>query len=95
MTFRKRNTRGKTLLQKGFPPRPPFRKLLNSCGVTISRRHDRFSAHDLMQHILEFFPEVLEGGFVARKSPPGYVEYKKQSISNIGFVFWPHGGTWK
>ena len=27
MTFRKRTARGKTLLQNGFPPGPPFRKL--------------------------------------------------------------------
>ena len=33
MAFRKETARGKTLLQKSFPPGPPFRKLPNGCGV--------------------------------------------------------------
>ncbi len=41
MTFRKRTAGEKTLLQKGFPPGPPFRKLLNGCGVALhQRQHD-------------------------------------------------------
>jgi hypothetical protein len=36
-TFIKRIPRGKTLLQKGFPPGPPFRKLLNGCGEAVSQ----------------------------------------------------------
>ena len=55
MTFRKRTAREKTLLQKGFPPGPPFRKLLNGCGAAMSQRQDRLPAHDLKKHIYEFF----------------------------------------
>ena len=51
MTFRKRTARGKTLLQKGFPPGPSFRKLLNGCEVAMSRRQDRLPAHHLKKHI--------------------------------------------
>jgi hypothetical protein len=51
MTFRMRTARGKTLLQKGFPPRPPFRKLLNGCGVAMRQRQDRLPAHDLKKHV--------------------------------------------
>ena len=51
MTFRKRTARGKTLLQKGFPPGPPFRKLLNDCGVAVSQRQHGLPAHDLKKHI--------------------------------------------
>jgi hypothetical protein len=51
MTFRKRTARGKTLLQKGFPPGPPFRKLLNVCAVAMTYRQDRLPAHDLKKHI--------------------------------------------
>ena len=38
MTFRKGTAREKTLLQKGLPPGPPFRKLLNGCGVAARQR---------------------------------------------------------
>ena len=47
MIFRKRIARGKTLLQKGFPPGPPFRKLLNDCGEALSQRQVRLPAHEL------------------------------------------------
>ena len=66
MTFRKRTARGKTLLQKGFPPGPPFRKLLNGYGVAMCLRQDRLPAHDLKKHIYEFFAgEGPEDGFLA------------------------------
>ena len=45
MTFRKRTAREKTLLQKGFPPGPPFRKLPNGCGVDMSRCEAVSTAH--------------------------------------------------
>ena len=51
MTFRKRTARGKTLLQKGFPPEPPFRKLPNDCGEALVWRRVRLPAHKLRKHI--------------------------------------------
>ena len=42
-TFGKRTARGKTLLQKGFPPGPPFPKLPNDCDEALVRRRGRLS----------------------------------------------------
>ncbi len=80
MTFRKRTARRKTLLQKGFPPGPPFRKLLNGSGVAVRQRQDRLPAHDLKKHIWVFFAGGPGGQLSCKKDPPGLpAEQKKQS----------------
>jgi hypothetical protein len=76
MTFIKRTARGKTLLQKGFPPGPSFRKLPNGYGVRGEKRLIWVSAHDKSVHfqltmkILEFLPEGSGTGFLHKKRVP-------------------------
>ena len=45
MPFRKRIAREKTLLQKSFPPGPPFRKLPYVCGVDMGQPEVGSAAH--------------------------------------------------
>jgi hypothetical protein len=80
MTFRKRTARGKTLLQKGLPPGPSFRKLPNDYGEVLGRRRIRLAAHKLND--IEHYRSSLQGWgrFSCKKEPPGLLaEQQKQS----------------
>jgi hypothetical protein len=80
MTFRKRTARGKTLLQKGFPPGPSFRKLLNDCAVALSQRQDCLPAHKLEYNIIGVLCGGSGGRLSCKKETPGLpAEQEKQS----------------
>ena len=78
MTFRKRTARGKTLLQKGFPPGPPFRKLLNGCGVAMSQRQIAYP-HTTRISILGSSLRGDTGGAASRKKEPFGLHHEQQS----------------
>jgi len=81
MTFRKRTTRRKTLLQKRFPSGPPFRKLPYVCGVDMGQLEVGLAAHKALvrQHYRSSLRGVRER-FSCRKEPSGLpAEQKKRS----------------
>ncbi len=43
----------------GKKPGPPFRKLLNGCGVAMSQRQDRLPAHDTKQKKQSITPKKM------------------------------------
>ena len=80
MTFRKRTARGKTLLQKSFPPGPPFRKLPYVCGEAMSQREIGLAAHKRHENnIIGVLCGGPGGGFLARKSPPDSLRSKRNN----------------
>ena len=77
--FQKADDQGKTLLQKSFPPGPPFRKLPYVCGLAMSQRQIGLAAHERYEINADRSSLRSVGGdrFLARKSLPDALRVTK------------------